>query len=121
MKVPQKILRRRNALLLVQHPARQSIGSESPRRYEKTSRAAGGGILTWFDEHTEDRLKLFSDSKNDAKAEGRDIVSAGKSKTYYYGKIAQDIFKDDHDPNVRREFSGKKGAYQKSIQNKVAQ
>ena len=58
-------------------------------------------LITWFKENEAARLKLFSDSTQDAKDSNRKKEVSGWSRSYYYSEAAKAIFTDNDDLDVR--------------------
>ncbi|KAH7911778.1 hypothetical protein BJ138DRAFT_979870, partial [Hygrophoropsis aurantiaca] len=62
-------------------------------------------LIAWCRENPIDRIKLFSDSLEDAKEDGRDKAQAKGSKSEFYLKIAKAVFdSDDEEQAVRDHF-----------------
>ncbi|KAF8546000.1 hypothetical protein OG21DRAFT_1393387, partial [Imleria badia] len=58
-------------------------------------------LITWFKENEAARLKLFSDSTQDAKDSSRKKEVSSHSRGYYYAEAAKAIFANDDDEDVR--------------------
>ena len=63
---------------------------------ERTTR-----LIAWFKENEAARLKLFSDSTQDARDSNRKKEVSGRSRSYYYAEAAKAIFANDEDSDVR--------------------
>ena len=61
-------------------------------------------LLTWCNTYPDARLKLFSDSSQDAANEGRSRQQMSAHKEYYLQQAAGAVFKTDHDPKIRQLF-----------------
>ena len=68
----------------------------SPAHAARTTR-----LLDWCTENEAARIKLFSDSTQDAREEGRSKVVAGHSKGSYLREAAKAIFANDGDAEVQ--------------------
>ncbi|KAG6371205.1 hypothetical protein JVT61DRAFT_9829 [Boletus reticuloceps] len=66
------------------------------------------------------RLKLFSDSTQDAIRQGRTRKQMSASKDSYYQQIAQHIFTNDRDPVVRQAYSADPLSFVKTIKGRFA-
>lgn len=81
--------------------------------YEKNGRT--DLIIEWLKDNVDDRIRLFSDSIQDATAEGRRLRTGKVSKIYYYRKIAAAVFEDD--PDEKDGFAADPDRYARSIEN----
>lgn len=78
-------------------------------------------LLNWLDDHPDDRLKLFSDSVQDAREQGRNRAVGKTVKGPFYVQIAKDIFSQDEDPFVKEQASNSAQAkYAKIVENRIA-
>ena len=58
-------------------------------------------LVQWLEDNVEDRQRLFSDSAQDAKEQGRRSRTAKTSKTSFHLKMAEYIFSVDEDERIR--------------------
>ncbi|KAJ7576720.1 hypothetical protein C8J56DRAFT_398656 [Mycena floridula] len=77
----------------------------------------GQRVLDWLDENPDQRHKLFSDSTETAKEEGRTKKTAKTSKTAIHALIAKAVFTVDADPLVRDEYAENPGKYVTAVGN----
>lgn len=77
-------------------------------------------LIIWLEQNVTDRQKLFSDSSQDAKKEGRKQRVATGAKSKYHVLIATAVFSVDADPKVREDFQGNTTKYGKAVENRLA-
>jgi hypothetical protein len=58
-------------------------------------------LIAWLKENETTRLKIFSDSTQDAKDADRKKEISSHNKNYYYLQAAQAIFMNNNDKHVR--------------------
>ncbi|KAJ7085306.1 hypothetical protein C8R44DRAFT_752903 [Mycena epipterygia] len=76
-------------------------------------------LLEWLTTNVDDRVKLFSDSTQDAVKEGRRKKTAKTSKMTYYQKIADAVFAVDASESVREDYKKKPERYARSVENYI--
>lgn len=77
-------------------------------------------LIDWLEQNVADRQKLFSDSSQDAKSEGRKQRVANGSKSKYHQLIATAVFSVDADAKVREDYEASPTKYIKAIENRLA-
>jgi hypothetical protein len=80
-------------------------------------------LIDWLEQNPIERHKLFSDSTQDARAEGRSRHVGKTSKSSYYSKIAKAVFSVDADPVIRSTFDstdGDDGRFCRAVENRVS-
>ncbi|KAH6903923.1 hypothetical protein BKA70DRAFT_1298872 [Coprinopsis sp. MPI-PUGE-AT-0042] len=98
-----------------QKPRNTSIPWDANKEWIKTA-------ITYLLENPKKRLKLFSDSTGDAKAEGRKKVQASEGKIILYGELAEYIFVTSNTVEEcwKEDFKANKTRYAKSLQQQFA-
>lgn len=76
-------------------------------------------LIDWLENNPSDRHKLFSDSTQDARAQGRRREVGKTHKSFYYAKIAQHVFQNDGNPQYRAEYAVNPQKYAKSVENRL--
>jgi sugar-specific transcriptional regulator TrmB len=66
------------------------------------------------------RVKLFSDSNEAAKADGRKKKTGKTAKTNIYNQIAKEVFEKDDDEAVRQDVVANPARYGKAVDNFLA-
>lgn len=77
-------------------------------------------VIDWLEQNVIDRQKLFSDSSQDAKKEGRKQRVANGAKYKYHLLIATAVFTVDADSKVREDFQANAMKYGKAVENRLA-
>ncbi|KAG2335471.1 hypothetical protein BDR05DRAFT_852721, partial [Suillus weaverae] len=75
-------------------------------------------LIAWCKANDDARIKLFSDSVKDAKEQGRKKKQSGSPKEMYYAQLANAIFSNDEDPEVRLLFQTSPSALIKPVQTR---
>jgi hypothetical protein len=70
-------------------------------RWDKDCAVRTTRLIAWLKENKTARLKIFSDSTQDAKDADRKKEVSSHNKNYYYLQAAQAIFMNDDDEHVR--------------------
>lgn len=73
--------------------------------------------MTWLEDNPEKRLILFSDSTEDAKAQGRKKKVGKSGKGVTYGEAATFVFGADELASVRASLKTKPEKYSKAVEN----
>jgi hypothetical protein len=76
-------------------------------------------LLNYLDMHPEVAIKLFGDSTQAAKSEGRSKLMAKSNKSTAYLQVADGVFSVDDDPAVRADFAANLNKYAKAIDNYI--
>ncbi|KAJ7827203.1 hypothetical protein B0H13DRAFT_2373968 [Mycena leptocephala] len=74
-------------------------------------------LLDWLTVNVEDRLKLFSDSTQDANEQGRKKQTGKTTKMAYYLKMADAVFSVDASDTVRADYVENPNRYACSVEN----
>ncbi|KAJ7469520.1 hypothetical protein FB451DRAFT_1176760 [Mycena latifolia] len=74
-------------------------------------------VLDWLHNNVDYRVKLFSDSTQDAVAEGRKKKTGKTPKMFYYGLMADAVFSVDADASIREDYNKKPSRYARSVEN----
>jgi hypothetical protein len=74
-------------------------------------------LLDYLDEHPDIAIKLFGDSTQAAKTEGRSKLTAKSNKGAAYLQVADGIFSIDEDEAVRADFAANPSKYAKAVDN----
>jgi hypothetical protein len=74
-------------------------------------------LLDYLDAHPDIIIKLFGDSIQAAKLEGRSKLTAKSSKITAYLQVADGVFSIDDDLAVRTDFASNPSKYAKAIDN----
>jgi hypothetical protein len=74
-------------------------------------------LLDYLDTHPDVAIKLFGDSTQAAKLEGRSKLTAKSNKAAGYLLVAEGIFSIDDDPAVRADFTANPNKYAKAVDN----
>ena len=77
-------------------------------------------LIDWLEQHPSDRHKLFADSIQDARAEGRARNVSKSPKATLYNKIAEAVFSVDADPVARVEVVTETARYGKGVENRIS-
>jgi len=91
-------------------PARV-IWDKYPERTER--------LLDYLDAHPDVTIKLFGDSIQAAKSDGRSKLTAKSNKTTAYLQVADGVFSIDDDVAVRTDFMTNPNKYAKAIDNYI--
>ncbi|KAG1758725.1 hypothetical protein EDD22DRAFT_747832, partial [Suillus occidentalis] len=75
-------------------------------------------LIAWCKANDDACIKLFSDSVKDAKEQGRKKKQSGSPKETYYAQLANAIFSNDEDPEVRLLFQTNPSAFIKPVQTR---
>lgn len=76
-------------------------------------------LLDYLDAHPDVALKLFGDSTQAARLEGRAKLTAKSNKGTAYLQVADGIFSVDNDPAVRADFATNSSKYAKAVDNYI--
>ena len=76
-------------------------------------------LLDYLDAHPDVAIKLFGDSTQAAKLEGRSKLTAKSNKTAAYLQVADGIFSVDENPAVRADFTTNPNKYAKAVDNYI--
>jgi hypothetical protein len=76
-------------------------------------------LLDYLDAHPDVAVKLFRDSTQAAKLEGRSKLTAESNKGAAYLQLADGIFSVDNDPAIRGDFTTNPSKYAKAIDNYI--
>jgi hypothetical protein len=74
-------------------------------------------LLDYLDMHPEVAIKLFGDSTQAAKLEGRSKLTAKSNKSTAYLQVADGVFSVDDDPAVQADFAANLNKYAKAVNN----
>jgi hypothetical protein len=74
-------------------------------------------LLGWLATHVNERLKVFSDSAQDANEQGRRKQTSKTAKMTYYTMMADAVFSVDEDETVRADYKQHPERYGKSVEN----
>ena len=69
--------------------------------------------------HPDVTIKLFGNSTQTAKLEGRSKLTAKSNKAAAYLQVADGIFSIDHDPGVQADFGANQNKYAKAVDNYI--
>ena len=97
--------------LTLKVPAR-IVWDKYPERTER--------LLDYLDSHPDVALKLFGDSTQAAKSEGRSKLTAKSNKAAAYLQLAEGIFSIDTDAAIRADFAANPNKYAKAVDNYIA-
>jgi hypothetical protein len=104
----------------VEEPATDTISLKVPGRIvwdkypERTER-----LLDYLDAHPDVAIKLFGDSTQAAKSEGRSRMTAKTNKAAAYLQLADGIFSIDDDEAIRADFGTNPNKYAKGVDNYI--
>ena len=76
-------------------------------------------LLDYLDAHPDVTIKLFRDSTQVAKSEGRTKLTAKSNKTTGYLQVADGIFSIDDDEAVWADFAANPNKYAKAVDNHI--
>jgi hypothetical protein len=76
-------------------------------------------LLDFLDAHPDVAIKLFGDSTQAAKSEGRSKLTAKSNKGAAYLQLADGIFSIDDDAAVRSDFATNPNKYAKAVDNYI--
>jgi hypothetical protein len=76
-------------------------------------------LLDYLDAHPDVAIKLFGDSTQAAKLEGRSKLTAKSNKGAAYLQVADGIFSIDDDLAVRADFATNPNKYAKAVDNYI--
>src|SRR6202789_3991202 len=76
-------------------------------------------LLDFLDTHMDVAIKLFGDSTQAAKSEGRSKLTAKSNKAAAYLQLADGIFSIDDDAAVRADFTTNPNKYVKAVDNYI--
>jgi len=76
-------------------------------------------LLDYLDTHPDVAIKLFGDSTQAAKSEGRSKVTAKSNKSTAYLQVADGVFSIDSDAGVRSDFVTNPNKYAKAVDNYI--
>jgi hypothetical protein len=96
--------------LTLKIPARV-VWDKYPERTER--------LLDYLDAHTDVAIKLFGDSTQAAKLEGRSKMTAKSNKAAGYLQVAEGIFSIDDDAAIRADFTNNPNKYAKAVDNYI--
>jgi hypothetical protein len=103
------------------HEATENLTLKVPARIvwdkypERTER-----LLDYLDARPDVALKLFGDSTQAAKSDGRSKLTAKSNKAAAYLQLAEAIFSIDKDGAVRADFAANPNKYAKAVDNYIA-
>lgn len=100
----------------IKKPAAADEETSGPGRLSWTD-ARTERAISWLEDNPVDRQKLFSDSTQAAKDQGRKKVMGKTPKAHFYAKIAEAVFLVDEDPLVRADWERDPTRYTKSVDN----
>lgn len=92
--------------------------TRKPIQWEKAHSARTSRLIAWCRDNEDSRIKLFSDSVKDAKDQGRKKKQSGIPKETYYLQLADSIFANDEDPEMRLLFQQNPKAFIKPVQTR---
>lgn len=104
----------------LEEPATDTLTLKAPARIvwdkypERTER-----LLDYLDTHTDVAIKLFGDSTQAAKSEGRSKLTAKSNKGTAYLQVAEGVFSIDDDEAVRADFLKNPSKYAKAVDNYI--
>jgi len=96
--------------LALKVPARV-VWDKYPERTER--------LLDYLDAHQDVAIKLFRDSMQAAKVEGRSKLTTKSNKGAAYLQVAEGIFSVDENPAVRADFKSNPSKYSKAVDNYI--
>jgi hypothetical protein len=96
--------------LTVKIPARV-VWDKYPERTER--------LLDYLDVHPDVAIRLFGDSTQAAKTEGRSKLTAKSNKNAAYLQVAEGIFSIDESSAVRADFKNNPSKYAKAVDNYI--
>jgi hypothetical protein len=76
-------------------------------------------LIDWLDEHPTERHMLFSDSTQDARAEGRRQDVGKTPKSAYHAMIAAHVFGNDQNPEYKNHYLANPGKFTKSVADRI--
>jgi hypothetical protein len=76
-------------------------------------------LLDFLDSHPDVAIKLFGDSTQVARLEGRSKMTAKTNKAAAYLQVAEGIFSIDENPAVRADFKTNPNKYMKAVDNYI--
>jgi hypothetical protein len=76
-------------------------------------------LLDYLDTHSDVAIKLFGDSTQAARSEGRSKLTAKSNKAAAYLQVADGIFSIDENPAVRADFTTNPSKYAKAVDNYI--
>jgi hypothetical protein len=76
-------------------------------------------LIGWLEENPTDRIKLFSDSSQDARAANRRKIVGKESKMYIYIKIANTVFSADDNPQIRDGYMHHMDKFARAVENRL--
>jgi hypothetical protein len=76
-------------------------------------------LIGWLEENPTDRIKLFSDSSQDARAANRRKIVGKESKMYIYIKIANAVFSADDNPQIRDGYMHHMDKFARAVENRL--
>lgn len=97
--------------LTLKIPARV-VWDKYPERTER--------LLNYLDAHPDVAIKLFGDSTQTAKSEGRSKLTAKSNKGAAYLQVADGIFSIDEDAAIRADFATNPNKYAKAVDNYIS-
>ena len=77
-------------------------------------------LIDWLEQHPTERHMLFSDSTQDARAEGRRTDVGKTAKTMYYALIADQIFANDQNADYVKHYFLNKSKFAESVGDRLA-
>jgi hypothetical protein len=76
-------------------------------------------LIDWLDEHPSARHMLFSDSTQDARAEGHRKDVGKTQKSTYHAMIAQYVFTNDKNPEYVQHYHENPAKFAKSVVDRL--
>jgi hypothetical protein len=76
-------------------------------------------LLDYLDAHSDVAIKLFGDSTQAARSEGRSKLTAKSNKAAVYLQVTDGIFSVDENPAVRADFETNPNKYAKAVDNYI--
>jgi len=98
-----------------------AVGTGTSRRniiWEGTRSHRTSRLIAWCKANDDAHIKLFSDSGKDAKEQGRKKKQSGTPKETYYLQLADAVFSNDEDPEVRLLFQKDRKSFINPVQSR---
>jgi hypothetical protein len=76
-------------------------------------------LLDWLESNPTDRIRLFSDSLQEAKVENRKKITGKESKLYIYHKITHAIFSVDENQVIRENYTNYLDKFSRAVENRL--
>ncbi|KAI6103977.1 hypothetical protein EV401DRAFT_1816297, partial [Pisolithus croceorrhizus] len=75
-------------------------------------------LISWCKTYPDSRIKLFSDSHQEAVNEGRRRQQMSAQKEVYFQQVADAVFTHDHDPHIRQLYAQYPSVFVKPIKSR---